>query len=130
MWEAPNGFQRVLPPSIVEPQPGRPKNTNHILLIGEAPSLAGCSRCGIRGHNQNACNQPLPSQKKWSSYKKQVTQEHLTGEALMDEERARNSRIYQDWDDVVQPTQKATRKERSTNYSCPPQMDTAVVSVP
>nr|GFB79685.1 hypothetical protein [Tanacetum cinerariifolium] len=49
---------------------------------------------------------------------------------LMDKERARNGRIYQDWDDVVQPTQKATHKRRSTNYSCPPQMDTAVVSVP
>nr|GEU49597.1 transposase, MuDR, MULE transposase domain protein [Tanacetum cinerariifolium] len=71
------------------PQPGRPKNTDRILSIGEAPSLAGCSRCGIRGHNRNACKQPLPSQKK-----------------------------------------KVSHKRRSTNYSCPPQMDTIVVSVP
>nr|GEW23947.1 transposase, MuDR, MULE transposase domain protein [Tanacetum cinerariifolium] len=63
MWEAPNDLQRVLPSSIVKPQLGRPKNTNRILSIRESPSLAGCSRCGIRGHNQNACNQPLPSQK-------------------------------------------------------------------
>nr|GEX83666.1 hypothetical protein [Tanacetum cinerariifolium] len=63
MWEAPNDLQRVLPPSIVKPQPGRPINTYRILSMGEAPSLAGCSRCGIRGGNRNACNQPLPSQK-------------------------------------------------------------------
>nr|GEW59718.1 hypothetical protein [Tanacetum cinerariifolium] len=109
MREAPNDLQRVLPLSIVKPQPGRPKNTYRILSIREAPSLAGCSRCGIRGHNRNACNQPLPSQKgkqtqKRRSYNKQVIEEHLTGEALKDEEWARNGQIYQDWDDVVQPT--------------------------
>nr|GEU42575.1 hypothetical protein [Tanacetum cinerariifolium] len=74
---------------------------------GETPSQAGCSRCCITGHNRNSCTQPLPShqgthKQKWRSNNTHITQEPLIREPLLDEERARNGRIYQDWDDLVQ----------------------------
>nr|GEV71796.1 ribonuclease H-like domain-containing protein [Tanacetum cinerariifolium] len=65
---------------------------------------------------------------KCRSYNKRVTHELLTSEAPLDEERLRNGRIYQDWIDVVQPEPKASRRQRSTNYSCPLQMDIEVKS--
>nr|GEU83479.1 hypothetical protein [Tanacetum cinerariifolium] len=116
---AQNDLQRVLPPLIVKPQAERPKNTDRILSRGKGPSLTGCSRFGIRGHNRNACNQPLLSQK-----------EQLTSEALWDEERLRNGRIYPDWIDVVQPEPHSSHRRRSTNYSCLSQIDTKVIHVP
>ncbi|GJT03622.1 transposase, MuDR, MULE transposase domain protein [Tanacetum coccineum] len=39
MWEAPNDLQQVLPSVMVKQPARRPKNTNHILSKGEAPSL-------------------------------------------------------------------------------------------
>ncbi|GJT58943.1 hypothetical protein Tco_1002476 [Tanacetum coccineum] len=85
----------------------RPKNTNRILSRGETPSQAGCGRCGIRGHNQNSCTQPLPSNQGTHKQKRRennthITQEPLIRKALLDEERARNGRIYQDYGDLVQ----------------------------
>ncbi|GJX25168.1 putative nucleotidyltransferase, ribonuclease H [Tanacetum coccineum] len=49
-WEAPNDCNVSLH-SIGETTVVRPKNTNRILSKREAPSLDGCTRCGIRGHN-------------------------------------------------------------------------------
>ncbi|GJS72247.1 hypothetical protein Tco_0705088, partial [Tanacetum coccineum] len=46
--------------------------------------------------------------------------EPLTREALLDEERLRDGRIYQDWDDLVQ--EETSRKQRSNVNSCPPQI--------
>ncbi|GJU19892.1 transposase, MuDR, MULE transposase domain protein [Tanacetum coccineum] len=120
MWEAPNDLQQVLPPRMVKQPAGRPKNTNRILSRGKAPSLDGCTRCGIRGHNQNSCTQLLPSQQgthrqKRMSNKTHMTQEHLTREALLDEERARNGRIYQDCYDL-----EAQEQEDSTNNTYDP----------
>nr|GEX23263.1 hypothetical protein [Tanacetum cinerariifolium] len=85
-------MQHILPPVMVKQPARRPKNTNCILSKGEAPSLDGYGRCGISGHNQNSCTQSLPSQQgthrqKWMSNKTHMTQEHLTEEALLDEER-------------------------------------------
>ncbi|GJV75467.1 transposase, MuDR, MULE transposase domain protein [Tanacetum coccineum] len=108
-WEAPNYLQQVLPPLMLKQPAGRPKNINRILSRGETPSQAGCGRCGIRGLNRNSCTQLLPS-----------NQEHLTREALLDEERLRNGRIYQDWDDLVQEEPNTSRKRRSNVNSCPP----------
>nr|GEW29029.1 hypothetical protein [Tanacetum cinerariifolium] len=51
-----------------------------------------------------------------------MTHEELTGEGLLDDERARNGRIYQDWDDLVAPEPKISRKRRSNINSCPPQI--------
>ncbi|GJY30144.1 hypothetical protein Tco_0413639 [Tanacetum coccineum] len=105
----------------------RPKNTNCILSRGETPSQAGCGRCGIRGHNQNSCTQPLPSNQGTHKQKRRennthITQEPLIREALLDEERARNGRIYQDYGDLVQEEPKTSRKRRSNVNSCPLQI--------
>ncbi|GJZ38766.1 hypothetical protein Tco_0585329 [Tanacetum coccineum] len=113
MWEAPNDLQQVLPPRMVKQPAGRPKNTNRILSRGKAPSLDGCTRCGIRGHNQNILNASgLPKsqgthRQKQMSNKTHMTQEHLTEEALLDEERARNGRIYQDCYDLEAQERKS-----------------------
>nr|GEX61954.1 hypothetical protein [Tanacetum cinerariifolium] len=81
-WEATIDLQHVLPPVMVKQPAGRLKNTNRVLSKGEAPSLNRCTR-----------------QKRMSN-KTHITREHLTAEALLDEERARNGRIYQDWYDL------------------------------
>ncbi|GJT86459.1 hypothetical protein Tco_1068176, partial [Tanacetum coccineum] len=54
------------------------------LTDDQAPSLDGCTRCGIRG-------------KQLKLVYASVTQ---SIEVLLDEERARNGRIYQDWYDL------------------------------
>nr|GEY64604.1 hypothetical protein [Tanacetum cinerariifolium] len=85
-WEVPNDLLQVLPPLMLKQPTGIPKNTNRILSKGEMPSQAGC------GHT------------KAETWVKQYI--HHVGTfnkgALLDEERARNGRMYQDWDDLVQ----------------------------
>ncbi|GKC45902.1 hypothetical protein Tco_1063624, partial [Tanacetum coccineum] len=105
-WEAPNDLQQVLPPVMVKQPAGRPKN---ILSRGEAPSLDGCTR-----------------QKRMSN-KTHMMQENLTREALLDEERARNGRIYQDWYDLEAQAIRSINYSTRTNVnSCP----TQIVPVP
>ncbi|GKA00482.1 transposase, MuDR, MULE transposase domain protein [Tanacetum coccineum] len=57
----PNDLQVMLPPALVKPQPGRPKNKARIRSQGEEPKVKRCSRCHSIGHNRNACHAPLPS---------------------------------------------------------------------
>ncbi|GJY54173.1 hypothetical protein Tco_0445837 [Tanacetum coccineum] len=85
MWQAPNDLQFVLLPVINKRPAGRPKNTNQILSTNESRSLPSCTRCGMNGHNRNACNQPFPR-----------TDDYLTEDGRLDEERMRNGWIYMD----------------------------------
>ncbi|GJX18048.1 transposase, MuDR, MULE transposase domain protein [Tanacetum coccineum] len=61
LWVTPNDLQVVLPPALVKPQPGQPKNKARIRSQGEEPRFNRCSRCSSIGHNRNACREPLPS---------------------------------------------------------------------
>ncbi|GJT03621.1 hypothetical protein Tco_0838083 [Tanacetum coccineum] len=56
------------------------------------------------------------------SNKTQMTQEHLTAEAMLDEERATNGRIYQDWYDLEAQEPNTHRKRRTNVNSCPTQI--------
>nr|GEY31599.1 hypothetical protein [Tanacetum cinerariifolium] len=51
-----------------------------------------------------------------------MMQEHLTVEALLDEEQARNGRIYQDWYDLEAQEPKTPQKRRKNVNSCPTQI--------
>ncbi|GKE23431.1 hypothetical protein Tco_1434943 [Tanacetum coccineum] len=68
LWHALNDLQLVLPPVMNKRQAGRPKTKDRILLKGEMSIPSRYTR----------------------------TQDHLSEEARLDEERFRNGRIYQD----------------------------------
>ncbi|GJT10998.1 hypothetical protein Tco_0858040 [Tanacetum coccineum] len=53
-------IQFVLPHVMDKKQPGRPKKKDHIRSQGEGQIITKCERCGAKGHNQTACNIPLP----------------------------------------------------------------------
>nr|GEX12753.1 transposase, MuDR, MULE transposase domain protein [Tanacetum cinerariifolium] len=109
----------------------RPEGVKKLELAGfEKWSRAYCpaKRCNYMTSNSvesvNSLSRivrKLPTQKR-RSYNKRVTQEHLTREVLMDEERLRNSKIYQDLDDVAQPKPKPSPNEGFEKWSrayCP-----------
>ncbi|GJZ39254.1 transposase, MuDR, MULE transposase domain protein [Tanacetum coccineum] len=106
MWQAPNDLQLVLPPVMIKRPAGRPKNKDRILSTNEASTVALCTRCGIKGHNRNGCNQPFPTKIRRKSVRTNsllqtpTWEEHLSEEARKDEERLRNGRVYMDWYDV------------------------------
>ncbi|GJX36553.1 transposase, MuDR, MULE transposase domain protein [Tanacetum coccineum] len=53
---------KVLPPALVKPQPGRPKNKDRIGSQGEDPIINRCFRCDTMGHHRDACHSSVPSQ--------------------------------------------------------------------
>ncbi|PWA65055.1 hypothetical protein CTI12_AA334590 [Artemisia annua] len=63
-WELPTNLQVVKPPSMVKPQPGRPKNKDRIRSQGEEPRENSCQRCGSGAHTRGECSAPLPKNKK------------------------------------------------------------------
>ncbi|GJZ27002.1 transposase, MuDR, MULE transposase domain protein [Tanacetum coccineum] len=60
-------IQLVLPPVMDKKLSGRPKNKDLIRSQGEGPIINKCGRCGVKGHNQNSCNVPLPKIQKLRS---------------------------------------------------------------
>nr|GEY83215.1 hypothetical protein [Tanacetum cinerariifolium] len=73
----------------------------------------------------NDLQQVLPlgtHRQKRMSNKTHMTQEHLTAEALLDEEQARNGRIYQDWYDLEAQEPKIPWQQRTNVNSCPTQI--------
>lgn len=54
-WEYPSHIHPLTPPTMDNPQPGRPKNTDRILSQGEEPRTIHCSRCKQAGHNRQNC---------------------------------------------------------------------------
>ncbi|GJZ06366.1 transposase, MuDR, MULE transposase domain protein [Tanacetum coccineum] len=118
-WEAPNDLQQVLPPVMVKQPAGRPKIQTAYSQKGK--HLLSMDALGVVSEDTTETrvrSRYLVNKRKRMSNKTHMTQEHLTGEALLDEERARNGRIYQDWYDLP----KTPRKRRTNVNSCPPQI--------
>ncbi|PWA71871.1 transposase, MuDR, MULE transposase domain protein [Artemisia annua] len=112
-WHNPGNLQKVKPP-VIKRQAGRPKNGDRFPSKNEEPIVKSCGRCGIEGHTREACMQPVPSLKEknrgsisGSGKGKEVMQENVDLNHLVDEEYFQNGRIYQEWDDLswgVQPS--------------------------
>nr|GEU30882.1 copia protein [Tanacetum cinerariifolium] len=58
-WEFPNNIQKAIPPRMDNPQPGCPKNKNHIQSQGEEPRIIRCTRCSQMGHRRDQCGHPF-----------------------------------------------------------------------
>ncbi|PWA45733.1 hypothetical protein CTI12_AA515000 [Artemisia annua] len=91
-WETPNNIQVIEPPLMDRRPAGRPKNKDRIRSQGEEPRQISCGRCGVVGHNQATCKQPLMKQKRGSKSSTRGTQ-RSSGSSQTQNGRPQNRRV-------------------------------------